>query len=245
MARVEGEAVEAHGFPGLSWGPVIAGVLLALAAHVVMGLVGGALGFAAVPSDSAALGLVAALWGLLTPLVATLLGAWLACRLAGRVDEAGSNLHGVMVWCIGIIAGAIFLAGTGGAASMNAGSAASRNAGAVQRFTGDASARSDDQVSDESAKRAAATAGGGAMAGLCGLIGAFAGAAIARSRRRGQGQGRGLGWRIALQRTHPREGGRKEEAPVQHAERYPSSAEEVREVSRQEGPGAPADPYQH
>jgi hypothetical protein len=248
MARVEGEMDAA--FPRLSWGPIIAGVLLALAAHVVLGLVGGALGFAAEPAESTALGALAAFWGLLTPLVATLLGAWLACRLAAREDEVGSNLHGVMVWCVGLVAGALFLAWTGAGGAMAAGSAVSGNAGTVQRLLGagaDATGPRAGVLSDEAARRAAAAAGAAAMAGLCGLIGAFAGAAVARSRR--QGKGRGLGWRIAIQRTQRREAGPRAEdgrfeAPARHAERpYQTPEDEVRDVSRAEGPGAPPDPY--
>lgn len=264
MARAAGEGLEA-GFPRLSWGAVIAGALLALAVHVALGLIGGALGFAAEPADSRALGALAGFWGLLTPLVGTALGAWLACRLAAREDEVGTNLHGVMVWCLGLIAGALFLAGSAASSAMAFGNAAGGNAGMVQRMLrdGDTALGATEAAADQAAKRAATAAGGGAMAALCGLLGAFGGAALARSQR--QGKGRGLGWRIAIQRT-PRgdtgaragarlEGGRLEEPepragrepPVHHSERaYPPMPEEqVRDVSRTEGPGAPGDPVRH
>jgi hypothetical protein len=230
MARVESEELQRGGLPRLSWGPIIAGVLLALAAHVVMGLIGGALGFAAQPADSRGLAAAAGFWGLLTPLVATALGAWLACRLAARQDEAGTNLHGVMVWCIGLVAGALFLAGTATSGALALGTAASGNGGVLERMAGRTQAG---DLSDEAARRAAAAAGGGAMGALCGLIGAFAGAALARSRR--EGRGHGLGWRISLQRTdRPQPEGRP--APLQSERRY---GEEVRDVARDEGPGAP------
>src|SRR5512142_462653 len=125
--RLEAEGMGVRTLPRLSWGPVIAGVLLALAAHVVLGLVGAAIGFAAGPADSRAGGAGAAIWALITPFVATALGAWLAVRMAGREDEAGANLHGVMVWCIGLIAGAIFLAGTAASGTLALGTAASGN----------------------------------------------------------------------------------------------------------------------
>src|SRR5690242_8252055 len=96
----------------LSWTAVIAGALLAIAAHVVLGLIGAALGFASSPSDSKALGAGAAAWAILTPFVASLLGAWLACRLCGALDRPTANLHGILVWCIGLVAGALFLTGT-------------------------------------------------------------------------------------------------------------------------------------
>jgi hypothetical protein len=240
MAQAASEGTEVRAFARLAWGPIIAGVLLALAANVVLGLVGGALGLAAEPGAGRGLGVLAAFWGLLSPFVATLLGAWLACRLAGRADEAGTNLHGVMVWCIGLVAGALFLAGTGAS-------------GAMQRLTGDRgadvigprTAAPDAITPDAAARRAAATAGGGAMAALCGLLGAFAGAAVARSRRAGRGLGLGFGWRIAIQRTERRPGGGVLETSVHHAEAYRTPAADVHEVPRTEGRGEPAGPVQH
>ncbi len=234
--RMETEGMGVRMLPRLSWGPVIAGVLLALAAHVVLGLIGAAIGFAAAPADSRAVGAGAAIWALITPFVATALGAWLAVRMAGREDEAGSNLHGVMVWCIGLIAGAIFLAGTAASGTMAAGTAASGNADALRRITGtpraQVSAPATEARTDAAAKAAAAMAGGAAMAGLCGLLGAFIGAGIARRR----GQGRGLGSRIAVHRT------RTEETALP-SERYGTVPPEVRD---REPPGAPPlDPYHH
>ncbi|HYD39911.1 MAG TPA: hypothetical protein VEB43_03705 [Anaeromyxobacter sp.] len=241
---VSTEAAEKHGFPGLAWGPIIAGVLLALASHVVLGLVGGALGFAAEPADSRGLAVAAGFWALLTPFVATLLGAWLANRLAARRDEAGTNLHGVMVWAIGLLAGALFLAGTAMSGAVAAGSAAAGNASAAQGLLGgepgDATTGG-----EEAARRASVTSGAGAMAALCGLAGAFAGAGIARARRR-EGKGRSFPWRIAIQRTDRQDDRRLAEGRYGRAERsYPRPEDEVRDVSRDEGPGAPADPYHH
>jgi hypothetical protein len=243
---VGSEAAERHGFPGLSWGPIIAGVLLALASHVVLGLVGGALGFAAEPADSRGLAIAAGFWGLLTPFVATLLGAWLANRLAARRDEAGTNLHGVMVWAIGLVAGALFLAGTAMSGAVAAGSAAAGNASAAQGLLGGDPGGAT-TGGEEAARRASATAGAGAMAALCGLAGAFAGAGIARARRgEGRGKGRSFPWRIAIQRTDRQDDRRLAEGRSARGERsYPRPEDEVRDVSRDEGPGAPADPYHH
>lgn len=236
--RMETEGAGTRSLPRLSWGPVIAGVLLALAAHVVLGLIGAAIGFAAEPADSRAVGAGAAVWALITPFVATALGAWLAVRMAGREDEAGSNLHGVMVWCIGLVAGAIFLAGTAASGTLAASTAASGNAEALRRLTGasraDVAAPVAEARTDAAARTAAATAGGAAMAGLCGLLGAFVGAGIARRR----GRGRGLGFRIAVHRARPDE-------PLFGSGRgHPATIPP--EVRDREPPGAPPlDPYQH
>lgn len=247
MAAIEDEV---RGFPKFAWGPVIAGVLLALASHVVLGLIGGALGFAAQPADSRALGALAGFWALLTPFVATALGAWLACRLAAREDTSGTNLHGVMVWAIGLVAGAVFLASTMAGGAMAAGTAASGNAFAMDRMMGarpgGVGGATAGTIGDEAAKRAATAAGGGAMAGLCGLLGAFVGAAIARTRW--EEKRRGLGWRIAIQRTDQAGAERRAQAARGAAASERRYGEDVRDMARDEGPGAPPTeppPYHH
>lgn len=236
--EMEGAGAGLRALPRLSWAPVIAGVLLALAAHVVLGLIGAALGFAAEPADSTALGAGAAIWALITPFVATALGAWLAVRMAGREDEAGSNLHGVMVWCIGLLAGAIFLAGTAASGAMAVGTAASGNAGVLRQLTGtsrpDLSTPANEARADDAGEAAAKAAGGAAMAGLCGLLGAFVGAGLGRRR-----EGRGLGFRIAVRRTRP-----AEPPPFGSERGYPGTIRP--DVRDREAPGAPpVDPYQH
>ncbi len=222
--------------PRLHWGAVIAGALVALAAHVVLGLVGAAIGFAAEPADSGALGAGAAIWALLTPFVATAIGAWIAVRMAAEFDAAGSNLHGVVVWAIGLLAGALFLAGTLASGAMSAGTMASGNAGAMRQMMGGRQAVDPnspraqlgaERASDAAGKAAAAAAGGAAMAAIAGLLGAFAGASVARQRR----EGRGLGWRIAVHRTEgaarSRAASREERAPVPGYEPRPAVPGEI------------------
>jgi MFS family permease len=203
------EASAGRAFPRLHWGSVIAGVLLALAAHVVMGLIGAALGFAAGASGSEATGAAAAIWALVTPFVATLLGAWLACRLADSTESRSASLHGVLVWCIGLIAGAIFLTGTMATGAMTAGTAASGNATAAQRTlraqTGSTTPRGPQAQAQaqDAAKGAAKGAGGGALAAIAGLLGGIAGAAISTRRGRGASTGR---WRTAFRHDETRAG---------------------------------------
>lgn len=208
MASIGTEA-GGRALPRIHWGAIAAGVLVALAAHIVLGLIGAALGFAAAPADSEALGAGAAIWALITPLVASLLGAWIACRVADQRETAGANLHGVLVWCIGLIAGALFLTGTLASGAMTAGAAASGNVGALRSAVRGGSERVDpaaartqaeaERSEDAAGKAGAAAMGGAAMAAIAGLLGALAGAGLARAR--GTGQRKGLGWKIAVQRT--------------------------------------------
>jgi hypothetical protein len=235
------EAAGGRVLPGLHWSAVIAGVFLAIASHIVLGLVGGALGFSAAPADSTGLGAGAAIWGLVTPFVATLLGAWLAVGMAGAAgDRTGSTLHGIMVWCIGLIAGAIFLTGTIASGAMTAGTAA--RAGPARIFRGEPGRVS--ALADQAGKAAAAVMGGAALASIAGLLGAVAGVGIARSRR----SGRGLRWRLAIQRREER-GAERFGEPRREEREYGAPYGESRpgataEPRRDVGP-PPTDPYHH
>ncbi len=211
MATVGTEAAAGSGFGSwvrVHWGAVIAGALFALGVHIVLGLIGAALGLAAAPANSKGLGVGAAIWALVTPFVATLCGAWLAIRLSGERESASGYVHGILVWCIGLIAGALFLTGTAATGAMSAGSAASGNLGPAQRVarqvTGQsAPTRGDaERGTDQAGKAGAAATGGAALAAIAGLLGAVVATGLAG--RRSSGRGRGLGWRIAIQRKDER-----------------------------------------
>ena len=116
----------------MRWGALIAGLLIALGVDIGLGLVGFGLGL----GSTATRGLVAAatLWWALTPLVATFVGAMVAVRIAGAVHPAAAQLHGVLLWSLALIAGAIVVTGvmptgtpsmmTGGRAAVGSGAAA-------------------------------------------------------------------------------------------------------------------------
>jgi hypothetical protein len=182
------EALTRGAFPRIQWGPVIAGAFCALAAHIVLGLFGAAFGFAAAPADSKGLGIGAGIWGLLTPFVASLIGAWVAVRVAGERHEASAMVHGALVWCIGLIAGAIFLSTALGNAALSAGSAASGNVGArtVERRDTPANRSRAEARAEDASKGAAAGAGAAGVASLLGLAGAALGATMGRRQTMGQ-----------------------------------------------------------
>jgi hypothetical protein len=197
---IESDVAGGRLFPRLHWSAVIAGVCLAIAVHIAMGLVGAALGFAAVPADSTSLGAAAAAWALITPFVATLLGAWLACRMAVADESRAAYLHGILVWCVGLILGAVFLTGTVASGALSAGTAARGNFGPAQRMlSGDEGAgpRTAEARQEDAARAAAAGFSGAALASIAGLLGAVVGSGISRRRS----AGKGLGWRIAIQRA--------------------------------------------
>jgi hypothetical protein len=167
--------------PRVQWGPVITGVLCALAAQIVLGLFGAAFGFASAPAGNA-LEVLAAVWTILTPIVASFIGAYIAVRVAGDRDEAGAFLHGALVWCIGLIAGAVFITGSLASGAMSAGTAMSGNVGAraIERRDTSVNRARAQATAEDAAKGAAAGTGAAGVAALFGLGGAILGAAVGR-----------------------------------------------------------------
>jgi hypothetical protein len=161
--------------PGVRWSAVFAGVAVALAAHVCLGLFGASIGYAAEARDSRALGAVGALFSFMVAFTATFMGAIVAARISAAADNRTALLHGSLVFCIALIAGAIFLTGTVAATTMGAGFA--WNGGMVDsgRDTGTGA------PIDSAAGNAAAASLLGGIASLAGLAGAFAGAMVGRT----------------------------------------------------------------
>jgi len=87
----------------IRWGSVIPGVLCAVAIQMVLGLFGAAFGFS---GDNGGLVSLAAVWEVLTPVVALLVGSAMAVSLGGRRSP---YLNGFMVWCLFLAAIAFYL----------------------------------------------------------------------------------------------------------------------------------------
>jgi hypothetical protein len=230
-SMAEAHAERASWLARLHWSSIVAGVLVALAIHVVMGLLGAAMGFAAEPADSNALGTGALIWGLITPFVATLVGAFVTVRHADLREDGASNLHGILVWCIGLIAGALFLSGTMSLGAIGGGAAASNPRFAPRN----PQAAVTDRAQDDAAAQAAKAAGGAALAALLGLVGAVAGAAWARN----AGEGRGFRVRIDRGARSEHREDRYATAEGEHPVVREGSVPPPPEVVRREGPGAP------
>lgn len=77
------------------WGPIVAGVVTALATLLFLTVLGLALGISTIGGDSAATwGTAAGIWGGLTLLVAFFLGGWMAARSATTIGDGDGPLNG-------------------------------------------------------------------------------------------------------------------------------------------------------
>jgi len=90
----------------ISWGAVIAGVILALVIQLALNLLGLAIGttqFDPYDKDAPsvkALTSTAVMWIGLSVIISLVLGGWIAARFAGIPDNVDGILHGLMVWGI-------------------------------------------------------------------------------------------------------------------------------------------------
>lgn len=90
----------------LSWGAVLAGVVLALIMQLVLNLAGISLGFAGVNprssdnlgSEMGSLSRGTAIWIGVSTLAALFIGGWVAGHFAGTPDRVDGFLHGMLVW---------------------------------------------------------------------------------------------------------------------------------------------------
>lgn len=86
----------------VSWGAIFAGAVIALGTMFLLGLMGSAIGFRSVdPAASNAvggLGIGAAIWWIITSIIALGIGGYVAGRLSGIPDRKSSSAHGAAVW---------------------------------------------------------------------------------------------------------------------------------------------------
>jgi ABC-type multidrug transport system permease subunit len=176
-----------YGLPRVSWGAVIAGVILSLIAYLVLSVLGAAIGASLIspmsqPNPTEGFGIGSGIWMLATTIVAVFIGSY----FAGRCAPVLGWLHGLLAWAVmvlfvaygmaSIVGGAVSLAGRVASASATVGAVTSQSQtdgssmvnsikqqiqGAVASATSEASspqARQDARQAADQAARAVARA---------------------------------------------------------------------------------------
>lgn len=87
----------------ISWGAVFAGLIVSVMVSLVLATLGMSIGLGAVnPMEEAnpfaGLGMGAALWWVVSSLIALFCGGWVAARMAGIPKRFDGALHGVLAW---------------------------------------------------------------------------------------------------------------------------------------------------
>lgn len=116
----------------VSWGPILAGSLVALAIFFTLSLLGAAVGLSARESlDREELGLGAGVWSILALAIALFVGGWVVTKCTVGENRTEAILNGMIVWgtTLSLI---MFLTGANLGSGLNAGAErATRDAGAV------------------------------------------------------------------------------------------------------------------
>jgi hypothetical protein len=150
--------------PRVSWGAIFAGVILVVTIEMVLAILGAGVGLGFVrptsggTPDASAFGTGAAVWWLVSTIIALLLGSVAAVRLAGAQTRIDGVLHGLVIWGLtllftayllttavgGLIGGAFSVIGTTVSAATSvvgsgvsaAGSGAKQALPAIEQATG-------------------------------------------------------------------------------------------------------------
>jgi hypothetical protein len=177
----------------ISWSGIVAGTALGWAVFSLIGLLGAAVGLAKFDPYSAnpanGLGAGSGIFGVVALLVSSILGAYLAVRIAGDRRRGEALLHGAICWAFSLMIGAMLALGAARTAAESAAAVASgpRAQAKADRETtarrNSGPTATDRNRAEEVADTAAKTTGGAAGGAFLGLVGSMIGALGAARRR--------------------------------------------------------------
>jgi hypothetical protein len=175
----------------ISWSGIVGGTALGWGIFSLLSLIGAAIGFAKFDPYSAqpgnGLGAGSGIFGIVTLLVSSFVGAFIAVRIAGDRRRSEALLHGGICWALSMLIGGMLAMGAARTAAQSAASVASgpraqaraqREANVRDRNGGPTATDRDraEQASEAAAKGTGAAAGGAFLALVASLFGALAAA---------------------------------------------------------------------
>ena len=165
----------------IRWGPIIAGIFVAIATQLILSALGAAIGLT-VGTTGGAIGI--GIWSIISLLIALFIGSWVAAAGCSPMNKKTAMLHGFILWATTLAISAWLLAsgvsGAFGVAASNAGEVLNQvqQPGGVVVPDGVPNVPSDrlQQVADTSAKAAWSFIIGSLLGLAASLIGASVGA---------------------------------------------------------------------
>jgi hypothetical protein len=104
------------------WGPIIAGIVITIAAQLILSALGAAIGF----SINGGNGLGIGIWAIISLFISLFVGAWIMASTCGPMNKKTSLLNGAILWAATLVFSGWLLAsgvsGTFGIAAATAGS---------------------------------------------------------------------------------------------------------------------------
>jgi hypothetical protein len=126
---VVNQVVEYH--DRVRWGPIISGLVVALATQLILSALGAAIGASFLSGSGAPrtnapdVGTSVGIWSIISLLIALFIGSWVAARSSGPMNRNTALLNGAILWATTLALGSWLLAsgvtGAFGIAASNAG----------------------------------------------------------------------------------------------------------------------------
>ncbi len=177
------------------WGPIVAGIVLALSTQLVLSALGVAVGAGAISdsgaprTDAGGVGTNVGIWSIVSLLLSLFAGGWTAARTAGRMNRNTALLNGAILWASTLALSAWLLSsgvsGAFGVAASNAGSVINQvrqvNPNVVPTTPGQAAAKVPTitaQQTREIADNASKVSWSFVFGSLLGLVSALIGSAV-------------------------------------------------------------------
>ncbi|MEM1251909.1 MAG: hypothetical protein AAGI69_05710 [Cyanobacteria bacterium P01_H01_bin.21] len=174
-APVVNPVVEYH--DRVRWGPIFAGIVVSIAAQLVLSALGASIGLTAgaTGASAGAVGASVGIWSIISLLVSLFLGSWIMASTCGPMNKKTAMLNGTILWATTLAVSAWLLAsgvsGTFGVVAANAGSVIDQ----LQEPGGISLPNPDVVVPDTTAQEAQQYAANAAKAGWSFLFGALLG----------------------------------------------------------------------
>lgn len=171
------EVIEYH--DRVRWGPVLAGLVVALGTQLVLSSLGAAFGLNAIAnsgaprSDAGDVGSAVGLWSIISLFASVFVGGWVTARTSGPITRNGSLFNGAILWATTLSLGAYLLAsGVSGALGV---------LGSNPQLTGQAQNNVPAGVQAPTAEQTRNVAGNAAKGSLSFAVGSLLGLAAALS----------------------------------------------------------------
>lgn len=193
---VTSRAVDYH--DRVRWGPIISGIVIALATQLILSALGAAIGASSIAgsgaprSNAGGVGTSVGIWSIISLLISLLVGSWVAARACGPMNRSTALLNGAILWATTLALSSWLLANGVSSAFGLAASAASNVAGDVANQVQSGAVELPNQAPNVSAQQTRDIAGNtakglwsfviGSLLGLvASLVGASAGARSPRN----------------------------------------------------------------
>lgn len=132
---VTSRAVDYH--DRVRWGPIISGIVIALATQLILSALGAAIGASSIAgsgaprSNAGEVGASVGIWSIISLLISLFVGSWVAARACGPMNRSTALLNGAILWATTLALSSWLLANGISSAFGLATSAASNVAGDV------------------------------------------------------------------------------------------------------------------